>query len=373
MGMSGPSELPRFADVILLPLLNVAAAFLASGLVVLIIGENPLEAVIILVRGAFGYAEGIGFTLFYATNFIFTGLAVAIASHAGLFNIGGDGQAYVAGLGVALACIYLPGAPFIVVLVAAILGSMLFGAAWAFIPGYLQAKRGSHVVITTIMFNFIASALMVYLLVDVLKPPASMSPESAQFPPDTLLPMVHDLWKPLGFELEFSRLNISFLLALAAAVATWLLIWKTRLGYEIRTVGHNPVAAVYAGISPQRITIIAMLISGGVAGLMAINVLMGDQQRLVLDYTSGAGFVGIAVALMGRSHPFGIVLASILFGALYQGGAELAFDKPAINRDMIVVIQGLVILFAGALEHMFKPQLAALLAVLRPSARTAEA
>jgi ABC-type uncharacterized transport system permease subunit len=116
-----------------------------------------------------------------------------------------------------------------------------------------------------------------------------------------------------------------------------------------------------------------MLISGGVAGLMAINVLMGDQQRLVLDYTSGAGFVGIAVALMGRSHPFGIVLASILFGALYQGGAELAFDKPAINRDMIVVIQGLVILFAGALEHMFKPQLAALLSVLRPSARTAEA
>ena len=371
--MSAPNELPWVADVIVLPVLNVAAAFLASGLVVLIIGENPLEAVQILLKGAFGYAEGIGFTLFYATNFIFTGLAVAIAFHAGLFNIGGDGQAYVAGLGVALVCIYLPGFPFVVIFPLAIIAAMLFGAAWAFIPGYLQAKRGSHVVITTIMFNFIASALMVYLLVDVLKPPASMSPESAQFLASSALPMIHDLWKPFGFDLEFARLNLSFVVAIVAAVGTWILIWKTRLGYEIRTVGHNPVAAVYAGISPQRITIIAMLMSGGVAGLMAINVLMGDQQRLVLDYTAGAGFVGIAVALMGRSHPFGIVLASILFGALYQGGAELAFDKPAINRDMIVVIQGLVILFAGALEHMFKPQLAALIAAVRPPPRTANA
>ena len=140
--------------------------------------------------------------------------------------------------------------------------------------------------------------------------------------------MVHDLWRPFGLDLEISRLNIAFPIALIVAVLVWVLIWKTRLGYEIRTVGHNPVAAVYAGISPQRITIIAMLLSGGLAGLMAINVLMGDQQRLVLDYTAGAGFVGIAVALMGRSHPFGIVLASILFGALYQGGAELAFESP---------------------------------------------
>jgi simple sugar transport system permease protein len=354
--------LPRWADILLLPVLNVAAAFLASGLVVLIIGENPLEAVIILLQGAFGYAEGIGFTLFYATNFIFTGLAVAVAFHAGLFNIGGDGQAYLAGLGVTLVCLAMPGVPFVIVFPVAILAAMAFGAAWAFIPGYLQAKRGSHVVITTIMFNFIASALMVYLLVDVLKPAGSMNPESDQYPPNTILPMVHDLWKPFGLELEVSRLNISFILALLTAFGVWALIWKTRLGYEIRTVGHNPVAAVYAGISPQRITVLAMLISGGLAGLMAINALMGDQQRLVLDYTSGAGFVGIAVALMGRSHPFGIVLASILFGALYQGGAELAFEKPAINRDMIVVIQGMVILFAGALEHMFKPQLAALFA-----------
>src|SRR5829696_5502538 len=298
--MNRYADLPWWADYLLIPLLNLAAAIALSAILLIAIGEDPLQAVQIIAEGAFGQAEGLGYTLFYATNFIFTGLAFAVAYHAGLFNIGAEGQAYVAGLGVAFVCLYLDFLPRPLIIILAAIAAGTCGAAWAFIPGYLQAKRGSHVVITTIMFNFIASALMVYLLVDVLKPPTSMSPESAQFPPDTLLPMVHDLWKPFGFELEFSRLNISFLLALAAAVATWLLVWKTRLGYEIRTVGHNPVAAVYAGISPQRITIIAMLISGGVAGLMAINVLMGDQQRLVLDYTSGAGFVGIAVALMGR-------------------------------------------------------------------------
>jgi ABC-type uncharacterized transport system permease subunit len=370
--MSTPTELPRWADIALLPVLNVAAAFLVSGLVVLIIGESPIEAVAILINGAFGFAEGIGFTLYYATSFIFTGLAVAVAFHAGLFNIGGEGQATIAGVGVALACLALPGVPFFIVFPIVIIVSMIFGAAWAFIPGYLQATRGSHVVITTIMFNFIASAIMVWLLVDVLKPPGTMDPSSARFPDSTVLPMVHDLWLWTGYGPTFPRLNIAFLLALAACVAVRALIWKTRLGYEIRTVGFNPTAAVYGGISPSRITVIAMLISGGLAGLMAINVLMGDQQRLVLDFTAGAGFVGIAVALMGRSHPFGIVLASILFGALYQGGAELAFEKPTINRDMIVVIQGLVILFAGALEQMFKPQLAALLARLTPS-RSAEA
>jgi general nucleoside transport system permease protein len=159
-----------------------------------------------------------------------------------------------------------------------------------------------------------------------------------------------------------SPMNMAFFLSIIAAIGVWVLIWKSRLGYELRTVGHNPVAAVYGGIKPDRITIVAMLISGGLAGMMALNTVMGEQYRLVLDFTAGAGFVGIAVALMGRSHPFGIVLASILFGMLYQGGAELAFEKPTINRDMIVVIQGLVILFAGALENMFRPGLAALFA-----------
>ncbi len=365
------SELPWWADVIVLPVINVLVAFLAAALVVLIIGESPLAALGFLLKGAFGSGDGIGFTLFYATSFIFTGLGVAVAFHAGLFNIGGEGQAQIAGIGVTLACLAMPGVPLLLALPAALAAAMLFGAAWALIPAYLQAYRGSHIVITTIMFNFIAASLMVYLLVDVLKPPGTMDPSSAKFPAGTSLPLVHELWAWTGLPLRLPRLDISFLIALAAAYAVTILIWHTRLGYAMRTVGHNPTAAVYAGISPARITIVAMLISGALSGLMAITVLMGDQHRLVLEFTAGAGFVGIAVALMGRSHPFGIVLAAILFGALYQGGAELAFEMPKINRDMIVVIQGLVILFAGALENMFRPQLAALFA-RAPAAALAE-
>jgi ABC-type uncharacterized transport system permease subunit len=361
--MSAPHRpLPGWADVALIPLLNVGAAFFISGLVVLAIGENPLEAVKILIAGALGDLEGIGFTLYYATSFIFTGLAVAICFHAGLFNIGVEGQAYVAGLGAALVALYLGFLPGYSLVIVAIAAAALFGAAFAAIPGYLQAKRDSHIVITTIMFNYIASALMGYLLVDVLRTPSQMNAETRQFPPGGIVPQFHEILKPLGIVWPVTPFNLSFLLALAAALGVWVLIWRTRLGYEIRTVGVNPTAAVYGGISPARITIITTLLSGALAGGLAVNVILGEEHRLILEFTAGFGFVGIAVALMGRAHPVGIILAAILFGVLYQGGAELAFDKPKISRDMIIVIQGLVVLFAGALEHMFRRPVAVLLA-----------
>ncbi|MBC2857906.1 ABC transporter permease [Stappia sp. 28M-7] len=356
-------QLPRWVDYGLMPALNVAAAFLVSGLVVLLIGENPVEAVKVLVWGSLGWNEGIGFTLFYATNFIFTGLAVAIAFHAGLFNIGGEGQAYLGGLGVALACLALDRyVPWWVTLPFAVLGAAAFGAAWAFIPALLQAKRGSHVVITTIMFNFIAASMMVYLLVNLLSKRGSMQPETRTFESGGRLPLLQDVLP--GTDFGSAPVNLSFLLALAACLLVWIVVWRTRLGYEIRTFGANPVAAVYAGISPLRITVVTMLMSGGLAGMMAINEIMGSQHRLLIEFVAGYGFVGIAVALMGRAHPIGIVFAAILFGMLYQGGAELAFEMPTITRDMIVVIQGLVILFAGALEHMFRPVLLRIFGVL---------
>ena len=360
--MSSPLQpLPAWADVALIPLLNVTAAFVISGFVVLAIGENPIEAVQLLVGGALGDLEGIGFTLYYATSFIFTGLAVALCFHAGLFNIGVEGQAYVAGLGAALVCLYLPLPGYSLVFVA-IAAAALFGAAFAAIPGYLQAKRDSHIVITTIMFNYIASAMMGYLLVNRLKSPTQMNPETIQFPTGGTIPQLHELLKLVGVEWPVTPLNLSFLLALIAAAAVWALIWRMRLGYEIRAVGVNPSAAVYGGISPARITIISTLLSGALAGGLAANVILGEEHRLILEFTAGFGFVGIAVALMGRAHPVGIVLAAILFGMLYQGGAELAFEKPKISRDMIVAIQGLVVLFAGALEHVFRKPVAVLLA-----------
>jgi len=361
--MSAPLKpLPAWADVAVIPLVNVAAAFVISGFVVLAIGENPLEAVQILLAGSLGDLEGIGFTLFYATSFIFTGLAVAICFHAGLFNIGVEGQAYIAGLGAALAALYLGFLPGYSLVVAAILAAAVFGAAFAAIPGYLQAYRDSHIVITTIMFNYIASAIMGYLLVDVLRKPGQMNAETPGFAPNAVVPQFHELLASLGVQWPVTPFNLSFLLALAAALAVWLIVWRTRLGYEIRTVGANPVAAVYGGISPARVTVISTLLSGALAGGMAVNVILGQEHRLILEFTGGFGFVGIAVALMGRAHPVGIILAALLFGVLYQGGDALAFDKPKISRDMIVVIQGLVVLFAGALEHMFRQPVATLLA-----------
>ena len=189
-----------------------------------------------------------------------------------------------------------------------------------------------------------------------------MNAETPGFSAYAIVPHFYELLAPLGVHWPVTPFNLSFLLALAAALAVWLVIWRTRLGYSIRTVGANATAAIYGGISPARVTIVTTLLSGALAGGMAVNVILGEEHRLILEYTAGFGFVGIAVALMGRAHPVGIILAAILFGMLYQGGAELAFEKPKISRDMIVVIQGLVVLFAGALEHMFRRPVATLLA-----------
>lgn len=367
--MSQPfAKLPRWADYGLIPVINLLVAFVVAGVVVLLVGENPLRAAVILVEGAFGSGQNIAYTLFYATNFIFTGLAVAVAFHCGLFNIGGEGQAYIAGLGVAVVCLSLDAVlPWYLTFVVAIAAAAAVGAFWAFIPAYLQAKRGSHIVITTIMFNFIAASAMVYLLVDVLKPPGSMAPQTRDFLPGAQLPKLGWLLETFGLSVRSAPLNVAFLLALVMAVLVWLLIWRTRLGYEMRTYGFSPKAARYAGISETKIILVAMMLSGALAGMMALNPIMGDQHRVALDFVSGAGFVGIAVALMGRSHPAGIVPAAVLFGMLYQGGAELAFEMPNISRDMIVIIQGLVILFAGALEHMFRPAIQTLFASLSPA------
>ncbi|NVO21801.1 ABC transporter permease [Donghicola mangrovi] len=361
-------KMPRWAEVFLVPLISLLLAAVLSALVILAIGENPWAAVKMMVSGALGSTYGWGYTLYYTTNFIFTGLAVAVAYHARLFNIGGEGQAMLGGLGVALACLYLPLPHWLIALPVAAIGAALFGAAWALIPAYLQAKRGSHIVITTIMFNFIAAGLLNYLLVNLMRPVGSMDPATDKFPEGTHLPTLHDLLAPIG--IEFSKAapaNVTFIVGLLACLVVWLLLWRTRLGYEIRAFGHSEPAAVYAGINPVKITMIAMLISGGLAGMMAVNNVMGEAERLVMNAVEGAGFIGIAVALMGRNHPFGVLIAALLFGFLYQGGAELALWT-SIPRELIVVIQALVILFTGALDHMVRMPLERLFLAFRKGA-----
>ncbi len=361
--MSAPTKLPRWAELAVLPFVNLIAALMLSAVVVKLVGESPWAAGRLLLSGALGTQEGIGYTLYYATNFMFTGLAVAVAYHAGLFNIGGEGQAYIGGLGSGLVALWLGArAPFLIVLPVAVLAGAAFGAAWAFIPAWLQARRGSHIVITTIMFNFIAAALMTYLLVNVLIRPGQQSPETREFGAGAFMPLASDILAKVGIGFSASPLNLAFVLALGAAALVWVLVWRTRWGYALRVAGQNQAAAVYAGISPPRIIVQAMLLSGALAGCLGLNELLGLQHRILIDFPSGAGFVGIAVALMGRNHPVGIFLAAVLFGGLTQGGSQLSFDMPEINRDMVVVIQGLVILFCGALENVFRTPLASVFA-----------
>ena len=351
--------LPRWIDIGLLPLINLAAALVVSGIIIAIIGENPFVAMGVMLKGAFVYKGALGYTLFYTTNFIFTGLAVAVAFHAMLFNIGGEGQAMIGGLGVGLVCLALDSLlPPLLVVTVAIFAAALFGAVWGVIPGWLQARRGSHIVITTIMFNFIAASVMVWLLAGMLMAPGQMSPETRSFAEGVGLPQIHDVLNAIGFSVAKSPLNFSFVVALLASFGVWVLIWRTRLGYVIRATGHSERAAIYAGHNPAHIIMIAMAISGGLAGLMSLNEILGVQERVILNFTSGYGFTGIAVALMGRNHPVGILFASLLFGALYQGGAELDFEFQTITREMVLMIQGLIILFSGALAYLFAPLVA---------------
>ncbi|SDY73719.1 ABC transporter permease [Citreimonas salinaria] len=358
------NRMPAWADAVLVPLISILLAAILSALVILAIGENPVAAFSLMVEGALMRSTGWGYTLYYATNFTFTGLAVAVAFHARMFNIGGEGQAMIGGLGVALVALYIPWPHWTLALAGATLAGGLFGAAWAFIPAWLQATRGSHIVITTIMFNFIAAALLNYVLVNLMRPVGAMEPASATFPPATHLPTFQDMFAFGGTLFRGSPANVTFFLAVLACIAVWLLIWRTRLGYEIRAFGHSDTAARYAGISTVRITVLAMLISGALAGLMGLNTTMGEAERLVLNATEGAGFIGIAVALMGRSHPVGVFLAALLFGFLYQGGAELALWTD-IPRELITVIQALVILFTGALDNMVRMPLEAMFGALR--------
>ena len=351
----------RLIDVVILPLVNLLAALIVSGIIILLIGENPFHALGVMIKGAFYYKGALGYTLFYTTNFIFTGLAVAVAFHALLFNIGGEGQAAIGGLAVGMVALLLDTSlPAFLVVIIAILSAFIFGGIWGAIPGYLQAKRGSHIVITTIMFNFIASSIMVWLLAGMLMAPGQMSPETRSFAEGVNLPKVYELLQMAGFSVAKSPLNLSFVVAVLACFGVWYLIWRTKLGYIIRATGHSERAAVYAGHDPAKIIMIAMAISGGLAGLMSLNEILGVQQRVILNFTSGYGFTGIAVALMGRNHPVGIVLASLLFGALYQGGAELDFEFQTITREMVLMIQGLIILFSGALAYLFTPTVARL-------------
>ncbi|RZT04103.1 simple sugar transport system permease protein [Duganella sp. CF402] len=351
-------DLPRWATAFVMPVLNLLSAMLVTALVIHLLGESPVESLAILVNSAVVNPEGLSYTLFYASTFIFTGLAVSIAMQAGLFNIGAEGQMYVGGLGLTWAMLAFDSSlPAWLLIPTGILGAALFGALWSFLPGYLQAKRGSHVVVTTIMFNFIASQLMNFMIVKYMIPDGEQNPASRAFAAAAEMPRLNQ-WLPVLGE---TPLNISFFLALIALVIYGVVVSRSAWGFKLRATGLNPHAAHYAGIRISKMIIIVMLISGALAGLGSVNSIMGSTHYLSMNFVGGAGFIGIAIALMGRQHPVGIFLSALLFGALTQGGFDLSLEKQNIPPEMVILVQGVIILFCGAMENMYAPAIAKVL------------
>ena len=322
------------------PFIAVALGLVLGLMITKIAGEDPWNVFQILVKSAFGSRYDFGMTLFYATPLIFTGLSVSVAFHAGLFNIGGEGQLAlgalaVAGFGVCFPNIPSPFAPFF-----ATLAGVAAGAFWGAIPGWLRARRGSHEVINTIMLNFIAAGLCSWVTLYLLRNPETQNPETQSLSQSYLIPHLSYFGD--------APLSIAVLVALCTAALVWFFLWKTALGYEIRAVGQNEVAARAAGIDAGKIRILAMAIAGGLAALVALNEVLGSAGKFRLGFSPGYGFMGIAVSLLGRNQPLGVVLSALLFGALHKGTADLDFETEHITKDFSLVLQALIILCVSA-------------------------
>jgi general nucleoside transport system permease protein len=328
----------------LVPFLAILTALIVGALVILVAGGNPIDAYAGLLDGAFGSPGALSETAVWATPYIFAGLAVALAFKGGLFNIGAEGQLALGAVAAAWVGYGLPGVlhvslPAVVHLPLTIGAGMLAGAIWGAIPGWLKARTGGHEVINTIMMNYIALNSVSYLLNGPMK---DSNPEnvSARTPLIALGARIPRIFP--GY-----RVHWGFILALLMAVVVWWFLWKTTRGFEIRTAGANPDAARYAGISVARIIVLSMTLSGLLAGLAGAVEVSGLNYRHELGFSTGYGFDAIAIALLGKSHPLGVVLAAILFGAMRNGATQMQFDTQ-IPVDVISVIQALILLFVAA-------------------------
>jgi simple sugar transport system permease protein len=335
------------------PIVAVLAAFAVGSVFVLAIGGNPIETYGLLVGSALWWPDGIGYTLFLATPLIFTGLAVAVAFRAGLLNIGAEGQLYVAAFATAWTGIVAGNLPAIALVPLCMTAAVLAGGVWGAIPGILKARFGSHEVINTIMMNFIAVALVSYLTQYHYRVPGDPILQSAPISPNGHIPRLGELIPGLPARIP---LNISFFLALAACAFVYVLMWRTTWGYEIRATGSNPSAAEYGGISVGRQIVVAMAISGGLAGMVGINEVLGYRHRYYDGFSDNYGFTGIAVALLGRNHPAGVLAAALLFAVLTRGGIPVDAFTEHVTKDIVQILQATIILFVAA-EAMFREPL----------------
>ena len=319
-----------------IPLGSVLLALLIGAILLLISGASPLEAYRALFRGSFGDARAIGRTLEKATPLVFSGLAVAFAFKAGLFNIGAQGQLIFGAVTAAAIGFMIEGLPPLVHAPLALLGGALAGALFGAIPGMLKTYTGAHEVITTIMLNYVAINFTDYLANGPLKDPTpgNIVARTPAIEASARIPALGSI--PIGF-----------IIALAVAAATWWLLWHTTIGYEIRTVGLNPAAARYAGMRVSLTIILTMALSGLMAGMGGAVETLGIIGRFQPGFNVGLGFDGITIALLGKTHPLGVIPAALLVGAMRAGSSQMQFDAN-VATEIIDVILAIILFFVAA-------------------------
>jgi ABC-type uncharacterized transport system permease subunit len=363
-GIAANSKTMKILREVLWPLVAVFAAFVVGGIIVLIIGDNPFTTFYQLTANSFGSLNDVGYTLFIATPLIFTGLAVAVAFRCGLLNIGAEGQLYVAAFATAWVGIKFGGTmvnifgkeenwswyslPSILLILLCIVTAIVAGGIWGAIPGILKAKFGSHEVINTIMLNFIGISLVSYFTQYYYKIPGDAIMQTAEIGKGAHIPRISQYIPGMP---DFVPLSVAFLLAILMCVLVYIFLWKTKWGYELRATGENASAAEYGGISPKKQIIIAMTLSGGLAGMVAIGEVLGYRYRYYDGFSDGWGFLGIAVALLGRNHPLGIFVAAIFFAVLKRGEIFVDIETKYVSKDLVEVLQAIIILFVASLQR----------------------
>jgi general nucleoside transport system permease protein len=322
-------------EALLPPLVALLLALVVGDVLIIAFGQSPSAVYRLLLEGTWGNGYGFGQVLYKATTLVFTGLAFAVGVRAGLFNIGAESQLAAGGFVAALLGLVLPAwLPSLVALPLFIVAAALGGGAVGAVPGYLKARFGAHEVITTIMLNFVVLALLAYFVSVYLHVPEQLHTEEIR---TGALPRLGDFIPAF----HGSAANVTILLAIAAAALTWWFLFRTRPGFELRAVGLQPEAAEYGGVRAGSVWWRAMVMSGALAGLGGLNYVLGYKHYYEEGFATGSGFLGIAVALVGRSHPGGIILASLLFATLSQGGLAV---NALVPKQMVEVLQAVVIL-----------------------------
>ena len=322
-------------EALIPPIVALLVALICGDLLILSYGQSPAAVYRLLLEGTWGNAYGFGQVLYKATTLAFTGLAVSYGLRAGLFNIGGESQLAAGGFAAALTGLALPmGAPLVIALPLCMIAAGAAGGVVGAVPGYLRTRFGAHEVITTIMLNFVVLALLNWFIAGHLHVPETLhTPEIHA----GVLPRLSDI----DSRFHGSAANLALVVAVVVALAVWFYLFRARGGYELRAVGLQPDAAEYGGISVGRVWMRAMTWSGVIAGVGGINYVLGYKHYYEDGFASGAGFLGIAVALVGRNHPIGVLVAAFFFATLSQGGLAIHAFVP---KQMMDVLQGVVII-----------------------------